>query len=287
MNILKRFGVGSSVYTFPTDKQFNYQCDFGNLKSYMAGLPGIHGGFSGLGSGRGKAAVGTVECDVLLEFNSPTEATNKIDSLRQMQDWGLMPLWMQPTVGAERHCWARLMDAPLDQDAHDVPHARQRMSLKFEVPDPFWYTAGVERLWDDGSNWDTGNWDGSASAPAAVSITTSGDVTVTGVAGTMYTLARLLVIKDTAGVASNPIIRRMVNGAVADEVAWIGDLNNGEFLEINARAQTVIKVGTHVYSTFQKPRNPDWMRLYPGTNTLRVNLSGTAKVAARWLERTI
>lgn len=284
MRILKRFGIGTNVYTFPTDKQFNYQCDFDKLKTYMSGLPGIHGGFSALGSGRGKAGVGTVEFEVLLEFSNLSDATDKVDSLRQMQDWGLQPLFMQPEVGSERFCWARLVRTPLDQDVHDVPHLRQRMPLTFEVPDPFWYTAGVERLWDDGSLWDAGSWDGSASAPAATTVTTSGTLSVT-VGGKIFALARLIVENNSAAAASNPKIRRLVNGAVVDEVEWIGTLAAGEFLEIDARRQTVIRVGTDVYSTFETPLNPDWFRLYPGTNSIECFITGTSDFSVRWMER--
>lgn len=282
MNILTQFGV-DNLYTFTTE-QSNYQCDFGQRKSYMSGLPGVHGGVSGLGTGPGKADVGTVKVDLWLHFDNPNDASDKIDSLRQMMDWGLQPLVMQPTVGGERFCWARLIDAPLEQDVRGVPHLRQQMTLTFEVPDPFWYTEGVERLWDDGSLWGSGNWDGSASAPAATSVTTNGTFTVT-VGGKMFTLARLIVENNSAAVASNPKIRRIVNGATVDEVEWIGELAAGEFLEIDARAQTVIRVGTNVYDTFEMPLNPDWFRLYPGANSIECFITGTSDFSARWMER--
>lgn len=286
MNILKRFGV-DNVYTFPTDMQFNYDCDFGKLKSYIAGLPGIHGGISGLGSGRGKAAVGTVQCDILLDFTTTGDATDKIDSLRQMQDWGLQPLAMKPTVGAERFCWARLVDAPLSQDVHNVPSLRQRMTLKFEVPDPFWYTAGVERLWDGtDEEWDSGSWDGSSSAPSPTTVTSEGTVSLT-VGGTVHTLARMIIDNNSGANAYDPLIQRIVNGAVVDEVQWRGVIADGESLEIDARRQTVILVGTDAYSSLERPLNPDWMRLYPGTNSLDCYITGAADFSVRWMERYV
>ena len=286
MHILTQFGVGDYIYTFPTDAQVNYVCDFGKLKSYMAGLPGVHGGVSGLGTGRGIGAVGTVKVDLWLHYTGSTDASDKIDSLRQMQDWGLLPLYMQPEVGTPRFCWARLREAPLEQDVKGLPHIRQLFSLVFEVPDPFWYTAGVERLWDDGSAWDSGSWDGSSSAPSATTVTTSGSLSLT-VGGKIYTLARMIIDNNSGADAREPKIQRIVNGDVVDEVQWLGTLADGEALEIDALRQTVIHVGSDGMADFELPLNPDWMRLYPGTNTLNCFITGAADFSVRWMERYV
>lgn len=292
MNILTRFGIIADtypIYTFPADAQVNYACDFGKLDTYISGLPGVHGGISGLGSGRGKANVGTVKVDLWLHFDNPNDASDKIDSLRQLQDWGLQPLFMQPTVGGERFCWARLVGAALKQDVHDLPHVRQLMTLVFEVPDPFWYGQGTERVWGDGGLWNDGGLWGAGSGAAAFASKTDGDTITATVGGTIYTHAHVLV-ENTSGVdASDLVIRRTVAGIVMDEIRYSGTLINAQGLEISARAQTVLLMpaGTDAIANFEA-RTADWLRLMPGSNTLDIILGdGSLDMAVRWFERYV
>ena len=165
MRILTRFGTGSRVYTFPEDSQVTFTDNFASLVTKTVRVAGVNGGLSQLGSGRGLSPIGSVRADNWLEFYDFVQATDKLDSIRQMADWGLQPLFMQPLYGEERWCWARLNDQQLQQNVANVPHRQQKIPIVFEVPDPFWYTAGNEILWGAGHKWGaaTSIWGGSAS----------------------------------------------------------------------------------------------------------------------------
>jgi len=52
MNILKRFGSGSKLYTFPVGQQVNYSDNFASLVTKTIRLAGGNGGLSNLGTGR-------------------------------------------------------------------------------------------------------------------------------------------------------------------------------------------------------------------------------------------
>ena len=113
MNILKTFGTGSTLYTFPTNSQVSYSDNFASLVTKTVRLPGVNGGLSQLGSGPGLSPIGTVRADIWLEFGDYVEATDKVASLRAIAAYGLMPLVRQPLYGAPQFCFARLNDAQL------------------------------------------------------------------------------------------------------------------------------------------------------------------------------
>lgn len=288
MRTLLRFGNGSKLYTFPTRSQVTFTDDFDKMSNKIVRVAGVNGGYRNSGVGRGQSVGGTVKVDNWLTFNDYVEASDKLDSLRQMADWGLQPLWMQPLYGLPRFCFAALNSAPLQQDVHNTPHDRQKIQVTFDVPDPFWYTAGTEVLWGSGWKWGDGTkWGEGATAPAPTNISGSGSFSVT-VAGTHFTFARLIINNDSGSPASDFIIRRIEGGKPADEVRWTGTLATGEQLHIDRRRSKVRRgpTGADVISSFSAI-NPDWMRLYPGTNAFQVYVNGASKVSVRWLERYV
>ena len=133
MNTLKRFGYGSRVYTFPANAQVNYTDNFAALVTKTARMAGVNGGLSALGTGRGLSPIGTVRADIWLTFNNYVDATDNVNSLRQIADWGLMPLVRQPLYGPEQFCWGRLTDLPRNEDVKNVPHSQIKIPVTFEV----------------------------------------------------------------------------------------------------------------------------------------------------------
>lgn len=288
MNILLSFGSSDQLYVFPADAQINYFDDFDRRGNKLIKMAGSNSRFSQGGTGRGQSDGGQVRIELWLEFDSLSDVTDKINSIRQIGEWGLMPLWRQPSAGAPQFCWAMLNSEALNQDVHNVPHLRQRIPLVFDVPDPFWYAAGSERLWGDGGLWnDGGSWGESTTAPAPTTITNTGTLSLT-VGGTAYTFARLEIANNSGADAGDITIQRIENGAVADQIHWTGTLADGEQLHIDPRSQRVQRgpTGADVISLFTA-QHPDWMRLLPGTNTLNVFMAGEADVSARWMERYI
>jgi len=288
MNILKRFGSGSTLYTFPAHSQITYEDDFDKLANKIIKLAGVNGGYRQLGSGRGQSVGGTVKADLWLTFDTYVEATDKVNSLRQMADWGLMPLVRQPLYGAEQFCWAVFNSAALKQDVKAVPHVRQRIPLVFEVPDPFWQrtVSGFGFLWDDGTHlWDDGSkWDTDNSYTVTNSLTQAFSN-----GGNTYTLPRLF-LANSSGVSVGDIrVQRIVGGAVEDDFTYDTALATGTYLDVDQvrRRVTIGPMGTNALDDFTALKGQDWLRLLPGSNSIKVTCGGVLTLYMQYLERFI
>ncbi len=129
MNILKRFGSGSRLYTFPVGSQITYEDDFDTLAKKMIRLAGANGGYSNMGMGRGQSLIGTVRADLWLTFNDYAEATDKMTSLRQMADWGVQPLYRRQFSGVRTILLRAVNSASqIRQNVINVPHERHENS---------------------------------------------------------------------------------------------------------------------------------------------------------------
>ncbi len=287
MNTLTRFGSGNQLYTFSVGSQVAYSDNFASLLTKTVRLAGMNGGLSNLGTGRGLSPIGTVRADVWLTFDSLTEATDKMNSLRQMASWGLLPLYRQPLVGAEQFCFARVTDIQLQQDVHNMPHLRHKVPVVFEVPDPFWLRTviGFGKLWDDGVTlWDDGSkWDTDNSYTVTNTLTQSFTNP-----GNFMTLPRLFLSNSSGSSVGDIRVQRIVNGVAEDEFYYTAALATGTYLDVDParRRVTIGPVGTNALSSFTS-KNPDWLRLLPGTNSLKVTCSGTLTLNMQYLERNI
>jgi len=283
-----QFIATKGTYAFPSTTQ-EFRDNFRDVVSKVVRLPGVDGGFDVYGLSHAPSEVGSVQFSYFLVSRDGSGMQALRDAAAKMRYWGYGRLVLSPNnPNLTRWCWGRFNNIQIGQEFHNHTEYFQKVQLTFQAAEPFWYQTGTERLWGDGGIWnDGGLWGGNAAADSPTSVTTSGTVSAT-VGGNIFTLPRLLVIKDSAGVAANIKIRRIVGGAIEDEVAWLGELTNGQWLEIDARAHKAFigPAGTSAFSTLSY-LNPDLMRLEVGSNTLQVYLDGTAKVAARWLERYI
>lgn len=281
---------GQGTYVFPSTQQ-NLNENFKNFLNRVTRLPNSDGGMDEFGSGYAPSAVGSISFSFVLVSPTLEGMEVKRREVGAMGSWGTGALFYQPTDPALPTVWANVRMNNIDaaQKLSEHTDRFQPVTLTMQAASPFWYGRGSELLWDDpdsAATWDGSDvWDGNSSAPAPTSVTDSGTVTISSVGGNVHTLARLMVIKDSAGTLSNPMIERIVNGSVVDRIRWFGDLANGDILEINSRQSFVRKNGSNAYSTFDLPLNADWMWLRPGSNTLRVTWTGTGKLAVRWLER--
>lgn len=287
---ITKFVSRYGTYTFPAAPATGQALDdnFKDMLARTTRLPGVDGGYDEFGSGNAPSAVGNITHSFYLVSRTREGMQAKLDELGKMVDWGVGTLWYQPTdlTQRDRWTWCRVNRISDSQRLEGNTDLFMPVSIYFQASQPFWYGRGTQTLWDDGSKWDGAGvkWDGNASAPAPTSVTDSGTVTISSVGGNVHTLAQLSVIKDSAGTVRDIQIERIESGQVVDRVEWYGELTNGQFLSINPRRQAVTRSGANVYSTFDF-LNPDWMWLRPGSNTLRVRWTGTAKLAVRWLER--
>jgi len=288
MNVLKQFGETGSgqLYTFPST-QITYLDNFGDLVTKTNRMAFMHGGFDELGYGRGLSEIGNVQAEFWLEYDSIQDATDKLDAIRSMNDWGVQRLFMQPTdlSAAQRWCLARVNDVSNGMNVRDIPHQRQRVKLSFQVADPFWYTNGNQALWDGTYDWDsTINWDGSG----LTTVTGSGTLTVTN-NGNAFTVGRF-VAKVTGAQAFNQlIVRRLVNENIIDEWVINREFVQNDVVEVDPRKQWVIINGYDRFSDFEF-RHPDWLRLLPGSNSISVTTdqaSAELSTAIRYFERYV
>lgn len=289
MNILTRFGRGSTLYTFPSNAQVTYSDNFASIDTKTVHLAGTNGGFSNLGTGRGLSPIGTVRVDLWLKDFAGSDATDKVASLRQMADWGILPLWRQPVAGAPQFCWARITDINRQEDVHNRPDQRMKFTVIFEVADPFWHrtVSGFGILWGDGvSKWG----DGTSKWGASTSYTVTGSLTQSFTnPGNAFTLPRLKLVNSSGSSVSQIRVRRVVDGAARDEFLYTAALADGTYLDVDTRRRRVSigPVGTNALNAFETLKGPDWLRLMPGTNSIQVDCSGTLTLIMSYLERSI
>lgn len=269
MHILKRFGeTGSSqAYGFPQARQMTFLDNFGDLVTKTNRMAMSHGGFDELGIGRGLSEIGNVQAEFMLLFTSYEDATDQLDAIRQMNDWGVQRLFMQPIdQGAtERWCLARVNDISGGQNVQNMPHKFQRVKVTFQVADPFWYTAGNQALWDGTYDWNGAiDWDGTG----FTTVTGSGSLSVTN-SGNAFTVGRFVAEVTGATAFNRLIVRRMVNNGIQDQWVLNGDFVQNDVIEVDPRKQWVIVNGVSQIGNFTF-RHPDWLRLLPGSNTIEV-----------------
>lgn len=279
---ISRFVAKGNTYTFPTapgDQEF--RTNFANLLRSNTRLPGVDGGYREWGWGKAPAENGMIQFAIYLESATRSGMQSLRDSLRTMQAWG-MGLLYDTINGVDRWSYCAITAIDMPEERHKHSDLYQRVQLTFETPDPFWYTAGTELLWDNAGNWDGASlyWDGTS----PTSVTNSGTISITN-NGSAYTLARV-ILKCTSGTAYNPVVQRTVNGVVRDEVRWSGSLAASEWLEIDSRRHTATKIGQNEFANIAY-RNRDWIRLEPGANNLIVRLNGTVDVYVRYMERYV
>lgn len=285
MDLLKRFG---NIYTFP-QSQINLSTNFGELITRTRRLPGADGGYDDLGDGRGLSEIGSLKTDFWLFFGSREDATAKIEAIKKIADAGVQRLFMQPMDHdmPERWCFARLNNMSIPQDAKNQPHKRAKVSMTFQVSDPFWYTQGNSAVWAGGARYGDGTrWSGNVTTPVSGVNTT---LTLTN-NGNAYTYAQVAIRPTTGQSCSEPIVRRIVNGEVIDEVSYLGTLYALDNLFIDSRKASVRLNNVNAYTSVFNTKNSHFIRLMPGSNTIQIRFAQSAdaaNVCIRWLERYI
>lgn len=285
MDLLKRFG---NIYIFP-NTQINLNTNFGDLVTRTRRLPFADGGYDDLGDGRGLSEIGSIKTDYWLFFESREDATSKIDAIKKMANAGLQRLFMQPMDHdmPERWCFARLNNMSIPQDAKNQPHERVKVSLTFQVSDPFWYTQGNSAVWSGGARYGDGTrWSGNVATVVSGNSTT---LTLTN-NGNTYTHAQIAIRPTSGQSCVDPIVRRIVDGQVLDEVSYTGVLNDQDNLFIDSRKASVRLNNVSAYTNVFNTKTSYFMRLMPGDNTLQIKFAQStdaANVCIRWLERYI
>lgn len=282
---ITRFGISSRVYTFQYVESATPH--FGGVNSQITKLPGQSGGYNEYGFGAPPDPTGDIPVTFTLLAPHRTELTALQDAVNAMKYWGTQPLYMQPedTTLPERWTWALVNNIEMSESAKDGTEYLQQVTVHFQVADPYWYGVGNCAGLIIGVDFllGTSYFAGTPALSATGNLTTT---TLTPI-GNTWTHCLMTITPPATKSVTNPVIRRIRNGNVADQVSYTGTLNAGDNLTIDPRSQKVTRNGVDARSSFTA-LNPDWMRLLPEANAMQVifaNSTDNANVELRYLDR--
>jgi hypothetical protein len=244
----------------------------------------LSGGFDEFGDSKAPQEIGKVTFDFTLVATSRTEMTAKRDAVLKMADWGVQRLIAQPTdpMLPARWCYARINDINIPERLDMHTDLWQPVTINWQVPEPRWYGQGTESVPWGMFIWGEAAW-GSGAAPIVCSgVQTNFTITTLGTATTRARIT--LVTTAPSAQAQNPKVQRLVSGLVVDEVAFAGTLSGtGDTLEINARSWQVTRNGSDAYNSSLSFLHPDWMRLLPGVNQMRIVLGSSGNICTAFV----
>lgn len=282
---ITRFGRGSNVYTFP-DTQQSFNTNFADLVPVTQRLPGLSGGFDHYGNDPAPSSIGRVQLTYYLLSATRSGMDTLRDACKRMAAWGKQPLWLRPTDGsAERWCMARVNNISINEDLRGNTDLWQPVNIIFQVSDPWWTGLGNSNSVWGSFLWGSGTWGGGT--PTLV--TGSGSITLTN-NGSLATPVDITITPPAGEVAIDPIIRRIVNGEIVDEVKWTGTLTSADTLSIRASSQAVYLNAVNAYDSRFSALRTRWMQIEPGSNSIVVQMAeatNEANVNLRYLERYI
>jgi len=282
---ITRFGISGRVYNFQYVESASPH--FGGLNTQVTRLPGISGGYDEYGSGRTPGTTGDVAVTFNLLAPHRTELTALQDAVMAMQDWGTLPLYMQPEdlSQSERFTWARVNNIDMSESSKDGTEYLQPVTVHFQVADPFWYGPGNAAGALIGVDFKIGVSYFASPSPVAA----SGNLTTTTLTptGNMWTHCLISLTQGVGQSVTNPVIRRIRNGDIADQVSYTGTLVAGDNLTIDPRSRSVTLNGADARASFDS-LNPDWMRLLPEANAIQIifaNAGDASSVELLYLDR--
>lgn len=280
------------AYTFPVTLA-EFSDNFGDTTPQSIKLPGIDGAYNQDGDGAANTAIGKVIVGFMLVTQSRDDMDTARDAVSAMTTYGLQQLIYQPTDPDDdtRYCYARVnyINLPERKDEHTDLH--QKVTVTFQVPDPHWYVT-TGSLWQIGVGGHTiGETDltiGGGGTPVTINasgLSTTGSVTNNGNAVAIPTIAIRCGASQTF---VNPTIRRIKNGEIADEFTYTGTIgNNGEMI-ITGKTQRAVYNGASILGANFSYEHPDFLRLEPGANDIRVisTDAGSAATVTIWHQDT-
>lgn len=256
--------------TYPITLLQDMQDNFGDTVPRTRRIVGADGGFDEFGTGPAPAEIGNIQAQLILFVTDTTQMTAKMDNLRKLARGSKGWLFMEVEDGTVRHCLARVnnISTPVSEETHSGYLIRARVA--FQASDPHWYVANTEEpKWGE-FVWGDFTYGGTAVANVVSGTTT--DFTVT-VGGTVKTLPRIVIACGAGETAQNVTIQRRVDGATVDEVTFTDTLIANDSVEIHCKTKSVQKNGTDAFDDFSFDGHPDWMRLQPGDNDIRVTMA--------------
>lgn len=220
-----------------------------DLVSQTSRVPGSSGGFDHYGSEAAPDAVKSLVVSFTVWSATRSGMQAKLDAVAKLAHLGRRKLYLQPEGTAnERWCYARVENIRFSRKPAEHTDLIQPVQAYFQVNPPFWYE------------------DEESTAQACSG--TSTDLAVTN-NGNAIALPRIFVTCGAGQTAENVTIRRMNGADILDEVSYVGVLVASDELMFDCarRAITLNDVAVFADADYD---HPDWFRLVPGSNTVRV-----------------
>jgi hypothetical protein len=258
-----------------------YRDNFAQVDSITHRSPGMSGAFDAYGQGVPPTKVGNIrqELTLLSEAGRSFMDTYR-DELRAMVSWGKQRLYFRPEnypSQADRMCYAKVIkvDMPLNKEAHNLT---QKATVEWEATDPRWCVAlSGGGLWGVGA-WGTALW---GVAPTILSATADGNETTITYNGTVATPVLIEIVTDGSSSVSAPIIQRVIDGVLVDEVRYNAAISTSKQLLIDAhRHEARLQLVKFNDGTLVAKR-ARWFILEPGNNLIRFHcdaIAGTVSV---------
>lgn len=264
-------------YQFP-DTVSDWKDNFKSLRTLGMELPGRSGTIDQYGTGFSPTKDGKVSLTFWLISDTEDGMQTKKDELYSMAGFGKQRLWLKPynPVLPRRWCNARIESIDIDENAENCSWRNQMVRMTFQVTEACWNSiveGDNSSIWGDpASIWggDGVIWGGSPGSPYTAP--TSLDITI-NYKGTSQVP---ILVNINCGVGQSiqqPKIQRLKNLIPVEEVEYIGTINAGEVLSIDARKLSVKKSGISVYNNVEITR-ASWLTLIPGNNIIRLTSTG-------------
>ena len=135
MDILLKFGVGSTAYVFQQSQQTKIDYNFADLLQQSVRVIGKDGAITPYGTGRAPAEMGDVSVSYIINGNDAFDVATQIDVIRGLSYRGTQRLFMKHSNGRLMWTWASISSVRTPQNVENVPHQRQRVQLNFQCQD--------------------------------------------------------------------------------------------------------------------------------------------------------
>lgn len=259
--------ISFGSYTFPDtvpERGELLRATFADTVPRVTRLPGMDGGFDEYGDDPAARDAATIRARFVLIADTPEDMADAHDAVMAMARYGRDVLTVETSGGDERWTYARVIDIAMPTGHDSVSDKLTEVTVDFQVALPFWYATSE----------DSPQTEACSGTSTTFIVTNAGNATAIPV----------ITVDPATNLASGVTVQRIVSSVVVDEIDYDAALLSSDVLVIDCRSLTVRKNGSDAYGTAFTADHPAWMRLLPGSNSLKVILGGgeSASVTVAW-----
>lgn len=250
--------------------------NFANVVPATVRLPGLDGGFDEYGIEASPSEIGNITVELMLNESNPTEMQRKRDAYLGLAALGTRRLYFDTLDyrAGQRWVYAKVNNVQMSDNFPQQTHTRITVTINFQVVYPRMFTD----VGDDGSLYGGaifGDADAIFGGGVGLSQACSGTSTSFSApnAGNADAYPLIFISTATGQTAQTPILERLVNGVVIDSLTFSQTLNANFTLRIDCATKTVLYQGVESYINLTA-LNGEWMRLPPGSNSMRLRMTG-------------